>query len=80
MSAALLGKLILKRPGEQTINVTIDGHTTLTKIFRVKYLPDPAASLVGAKKGGHQCHQQKFKANWRFDCRIRKFRIPGSSF
>jgi len=39
-----------KTPGEQTINVTIDGHTTPKK-FRVKYLPNPAA-FVGAKKGG----------------------------
>lgn len=39
-----------KTPGEQTINVTIDGKTTPKK-FRVKYLPDPAA-FIGAKKGG----------------------------
>ena len=39
-----------KLPGEQTINVTIDGKTTGKK-FRVKYLPDPAA-FVGSKKGG----------------------------
>ena len=39
-----------KTPGEQTINVTIDGKTTAKK-FRVKYLPDPFA-FVGAKKGG----------------------------
>jgi len=39
-----------KTPGEQKINVTIDGKTT-PKIFRVKYLPDPAA-FIGAKKGG----------------------------
>jgi len=39
-----------KTPGEQTINVTIDGKTTAKK-FRVKYLPDPAA-FVGTKSGG----------------------------
>jgi gliding motility-associated protein GldM len=39
-----------KTPGEQSINVTIDGKTTPKK-FRVKYLPDPAA-FIGAKKGG----------------------------
>jgi gliding motility-associated protein GldM len=39
-----------KTPGEQTINVTIDGKTTPKK-FRVKYLPDPLA-FVGSKKGG----------------------------
>jgi gliding motility-associated protein GldM len=39
-----------KTPGEQSINVTIDGKTT-SKKFRVKYLPDPLA-FVGSKKGG----------------------------
>ncbi len=39
-----------KVPGEQTINVTINGKTTAKK-FRVKYLPDPLA-FVGTKKGG----------------------------
>ena len=39
-----------KVPGEQTINVTIDGKTTGKK-FRVKYLPDPAA-FIGSKKAG----------------------------
>jgi gliding motility-associated protein GldM len=39
-----------KTPGEQTINVTIDGKTTGKK-FRVKYLPDPAA-FIGLKQSG----------------------------
>jgi gliding motility-associated protein GldM len=39
-----------KVPGEQTINVSIDGKVTGKK-FRVKYLPDPAA-FIGTKKGG----------------------------
>ncbi|MBS1948194.1 MAG: gliding motility protein GldM [Bacteroidetes bacterium] len=37
-------------PGEQTVNVVIDGKTTAKK-FRVKYLPDPAA-FIGTKSGG----------------------------
>ncbi len=48
-----------KTPGEQTINVTIDGKTTAKK-FRVKYLPDPAA-FVGAKSGG-SISSAEFKA------------------
>ncbi|MBS1666753.1 MAG: gliding motility protein GldM [Bacteroidetes bacterium] len=39
-----------KTPGEQTINVIVEGKSTPKK-FRVKYLPNPAA-FVGAKKGG----------------------------
>ncbi|HLK29119.1 MAG TPA: gliding motility protein GldM [Puia sp.] len=49
-----------KTPGEQTINVTIDGKTTPKK-FRVKYLPDPAA-FVANKKGG-AIPAAEFKAN-----------------
>jgi gliding motility-associated protein GldM len=47
-------------PGEQTINVTIDGKTTGKK-FRVKYLPDPIA-FVGTHKGGSMSAAE-FKAN-----------------
>jgi len=49
-----------KTPGEQTINVTIDGKTTPKK-FRVKYLPDPAAFVAG-KKGG-AIPAAEFRAN-----------------
>jgi gliding motility-associated protein GldM len=49
-----------KVPGEQTINVTIDGKTTGKK-FRVKYLPNPAA-FVANKKGG-AIPAAEFRAN-----------------
>ena len=49
-----------KTPGEQTIDVTIDGKTTAKK-FRVKYLPDPIA-FVGAHKSGIMSAAE-FKAN-----------------
>lgn len=39
-----------KNPGEQNINVIVDGKSTPVR-YRVKYLPDPAA-FVGAKRGG----------------------------
>lgn len=39
-----------KTPGEQTINVIVDGKATPVK-YRVKYLPDPA-SFVANKRGG----------------------------
>ncbi|HRE51351.1 MAG TPA: gliding motility protein GldM [Flavitalea sp.] len=39
-----------KTPGEQTINVIVDGKATPVK-YRVKYLPDPAA-FVANKRGG----------------------------
>ncbi len=49
-----------KTPGEQTINVTIDGKATAKK-FRVKYLPDPIA-FVGTHKNGTMSAAE-FKAN-----------------
>ena len=39
-----------KTPGEQRINVIVEGKSTPVT-FRVKYLPDPAA-FVGSKRGG----------------------------
>lgn len=39
-----------KTPGEQKINVIVDGKSTPV-IYRVKYLPPPAA-FVGGKRGG----------------------------
>jgi gliding motility-associated protein GldM len=39
-----------KTPGEQNINVIVDGKSTPVK-YRVKYLPDPA-SFIANKRGG----------------------------
>jgi hypothetical protein len=39
-----------KTPGEQFVNVIVDGKSTPVK-YRVKYLPDPAA-FVANKRGG----------------------------
>jgi gliding motility-associated protein GldM len=47
-----------KQPGDQYINVTLDGKTTPKK-FRVKYLPNPATFVSGSKGGSMSAAQFK---------------------